>query len=305
MRDCFEPGSTQVFCWSDASRRGCVSSNARVVPSGSADRESSFEDRGNLAKESECVRLLPLKCVAPDDGSAVIIIITVIRSLLATVLCTLIVAIPASATRIRRLSLEEIRDRASAVLVVEVIDSSARLGEAGMVWTDYHVRVDEVLRGARRAGDVVRLSFAGGRAEGRNVGIDGVPQLLVGSHYLFFFDDVPMRPVPAIGWGQGIFRIELDGESERLVSVNREVLDIDGAGAIGRSKHRPRFSDARAPRMLPDPLVFNGDGSIARQERREISASIHAARGRNASLDEVRRFVRGDLAERREIRTER
>lgn len=239
------------------------------------------------------------------EGKPSIITLPVTRSILATVLCcTLIAPIPANATRVHRLSLEEIRDRASAVLIFEVIDSSARLGEAGMVWTDSFVRIDEVLRGAGRIGDVVTLSLAGGRAEGHNVGIDGVPQLLVGSHYLSFFDDVPLRPVPAIGWGQGIFRIEPDGESERLVSVNGEVLDIDGAGAIGRSKDSPRFSDARAPRMLPDPLVLNGDGSIPAQKHR-TSASKRTTSRRSASLEDVRRFVRGELSESRESRTDR
>ena len=123
-------------------------------------------------------------------------------------LSILIIALPARATQIRRMSLQEIRDRAPAVLVVDVVGASSRIGDAGMVWTDYAARVVEVLRGPHRSGDVVTLSFA--------AAIAGVPRLHVGLRYAIFLDDAPARPVPVIGWGQGIVPVAIGEELEEL-----------------------------------------------------------------------------------------
>ena len=203
------------------------------------------------------------------------------RVLLSIALCGLL-ALPASGTRVQRLSLTEIRDAASAVLVIEVVSSSPRLGEAGMVWTDYHVRVDEVIRGdSFKPGGIV-LPFAGGEADGQSVGIEGVPRLQTGARYVVFLDPVAKRPVPAIGWGQGLFRIESDGGDERLTSVDGESLRVDRSGALRRS------SSVEAHHRLADPLTFNGDGSVAVQ----VPQPLHRNESRPASLDDLRQFVR-------------
>lgn len=135
----------------------------------------------------------------------------------------LAIASPLHATRVRRLSRAEIAAQASAVIVVDVLASSARVGDANMVWTDYRVRVAEVVRGRQHAGEVLTLPFAGGRAGGLDVGFDGVPRLEIGRRYLLFLDDAPGRPVPAIGWTQGLFRRETKEGRSRWIS-----LDGDG-----------------------------------------------------------------------------
>lgn len=204
------------------------------------------------------------------------------RTLLAFVLCAL-VAIPISATRVQRLSLTAIRDSASGVFVIEVLGSSMRVGDARMVWTDYRVRIVDVLRGgALNTGDVIKLPFAGGEAEGLSVGIEGVPRLQTGARYVVFLDPVAKRPVPAIGWGQGLFRIESDGGDERLTSVDGESLRVDRSGALRRS------SSVEAHHRLADPLTFNGDGSVAVQ----VPQPLHRNESRPASLDDLRQFVR-------------
>lgn len=204
------------------------------------------------------------------------------RVLLSIALCGLL-ALPASGTRVQRLSLAEIRDAATAVLVIEVSSSSPRLGDGGMVWTDYRVRIDEVIRGAAfRPGGMIVLPFAGGEADGRNVGIEGVPRLQTGARYVVFLDPVAKRPVPAIGWGQGLFRIESDGGEERLTSVDGQSLRVDRSGALRRS------SSVEAHHRLADPLTFNGDGSVAVQ----VPQPLHRNESRPASLDDLRQFVR-------------
>lgn len=202
---------------------------------------------------------------------------------------------PVRATRVQRLSLTELRDRAAAVLVLDVIDVSARAGDAGMVWTDYRARVHETLGGTQIPGLILTLRFAGGRAEGRSVGIDGVPRLQPGSRYVIFLDATAGRPVPAVGWGQGLFLVETVRGAGRLASPDGTWLSVDEHGTIGRSKRmtsRP---------MLPDPAVRNGDGSVPDQEFRPTGE-----RGsRHASLDDLRRFVRHEIRERSNVRFDR
>ena len=182
--------------------------------------------------------------------------------------------LPAFATRIARLSLEEIRDAAAAVLVVDVLDSTPRVGDAGMVWNDYRVRVADVLRGTAAAGEIRTLSFAGAVA--------GVPRLERGAQYIIFLDDAAARPVPAIGWGQGIFRIAGD----RILSVDGEQLAIDRQERL----HSVRTADnpRERARRLADPILLGSDGSM-RTFRRPIAT---AEAQRPATLDDVRRFVR-------------
>ena len=180
-------------------------------------------------------------------------------------------ALPAAATRIARLSLEEIRDTAAAVIVVDIVDSAPRVGNAGMVWIDYRARVVEVLRGAAAAGEIRTLSLAGAVA--------GVPQLERGAHYIIFLDDAAARPVPAIGWGQGIFRLAGD----RIVSVDGEQLAVDRHGRLVRV----RTSDAHSQR-LSDPLVVDADGSV----RTLRTPVVRAVPQRPATLEDIRHFVR-------------
>ena len=144
------------------------------------------------------------------------------KRILAAVLAASI-ALPAAATRIRRMSLDEMRQAAVSVLIVDVIGSSTRLGDANMVWTDYRARIADVLRGPGAAGEEITLPFAGGRFGGFDAGIAGVPRLDIGSRYLIFLDDAPGRPVPAIGWSDGIFHMRAD----RVISLTEE-QQLDG-----------------------------------------------------------------------------
>jgi hypothetical protein len=212
------------------------------------------------------------------------------------VVCSVLLALTAGATRVRRLSLTEIRDGASSVLLVEVTGASTRVGQAKMVWTDYRVRVLEVLRGRQRAGDLVVLPFAGGRAGSVEAGIDGVPRLATGARYVIFADDAVARPVPAIGWGQGVFAVRADAGRQTLVSLASDRLELDSAGALMRARVPSVGAGAAgAPRRLGEPLAFNADGSPAPAgERKSAAAPANQA----ATLDDLRRFVRGSVVER-------
>ncbi len=190
-----------------------------------------------------------------------------------------LLALPAAATRIRHRPLEEIRDAATAIVLVDVIDSRTHIGRENMVWTDYRAHIVEVL-GGTTANPEITLSFAGGRAGTLDVGIEGVPRLRIGSRYVVFLDDAASRPVPAIGWGDGIFHVSAD----RIVSLNGEQLILDAHGAM--SRRLPAMQDRE---KLSAPRAFNADGTPALQpiSARASNRTEYPA----ATLNDLRIFV--------------
>lgn len=201
----------------------------------------------------------------------------------------------AEAARVRRLPLAEIRDRAVAVVLCEVIARSSRVDEDGrMVWTDYRLRVAESLRG-ELVGPEITLTFAGGVAGGLDIGIAGAPRLVAGKRYVIFIDDTDSVAVPAIGWGQGIYALESQAGSsdEILVSADGEALEIGGGGELVRRSIRPSGDERR---RLVVKRRYNGNGSVIRGPR---SASTSQVSGRRyATLRDLRLFLRAQVPER-------
>ncbi|HVT03221.1 MAG TPA: hypothetical protein VHL58_07555, partial [Thermoanaerobaculia bacterium] len=127
-----------------------------------------------------------------------------LRAVILFALTTIVCVFPAMATRVRRLSLDQVRDQAQSIVVVDVLNQSARVGEgAKMVWTDYQVRVRETLKGTD-TGALMTVSFAGGQAGGLDVGLSDVPSLEIGKRYVLFLQSGQLHPTPTVGWGQGL-----------------------------------------------------------------------------------------------------
>ena len=213
------------------------------------------------------------------------------RSVALSFLLILFFSPAAYATRLRRLSLAEIRERAAAILIIDVTDSSTRTGAAQMVWTDYAVRVAEVLRGPQCAGEALTLSFAGGRAGGLDVSIEGVAALDPGSRYVVFLEAPnDALPMPTVGWTQGVFHV-----TETLKSAAGEELHIDPLGQLVRTRSEQPTMSAGVASRLPEPIAVNADGSLALQHAPPASEAPFL--GRNATLADLRAFVRGAIVE--------
>ena len=68
------------------------------------------------------------------------------------------------ATRVERLSLSQLSERANSVILGRVLAISTHIGPEGkMVWTDYDIIVEETLAGTPKGG-ITRVSFAGGES---------------------------------------------------------------------------------------------------------------------------------------------
>lgn len=221
-------------------------------------------------------------------------------------------SLPAFATRVRRLSLQQVREQSESIVVGQVAGATTRAGETGkMVWTDYQVKVIETLSGEPRSG-VMTVSFAGGEAGGLNVGLADVPQLEAGRTYLFFLQKSEGKhyPMPTVGWGQGLFRLEtatIDGAKKNFfVSLDGEPLQMRD-GKLARGAHieiengsvvtaRQFSADAPEPTRMSSPTVLNGDGSAAPAPIQLRSTSPAQPQQRVfATLDQVRDFVHGKL----------
>lgn len=215
-------------------------------------------------------------------------------------------ALPAAAARVRRLSLDEIRDRAGVIVVGEVIGSSTRFGKADMVWTDYQVRVSETLKGDNQPA-VKTISFAGGKVGDYGVGIDGVPELEHGASYVFFLKADPgLMPMPSLGWGQGIYRVQdvdLNGaKKQTLISVDGEPLEVNAQGQLVRG-HSVQVVDgvvreasvANTNRIAPS-AVIRADGSLAPANPSVMTRAMAAPQHRFATLGQLRDFVAGKIA---------
>jgi hypothetical protein len=234
-----------------------------------------------------------------------------ISTVIALAALVAIASLPAFATRVRRLSLQDLRAQSQSVILGEVTGSSTRIGETGkMVWTDYQVKVLETLAGTDATGGTTTLSFAGGKAGGLDVGISDVPMLEQGKTYLFFLQksDNKHYPTPTVGWGQGLFHMEtatIDGAKKNIfISYEGQALQIrDGKLARGARVEvangnvvnaRQHDSEIPEPKRMGNPIILNADGTVAAAQiqRKSITATPQRT---FATLDQVRDFVHGKL----------
>ncbi len=222
----------------------------------------------------------------------------------------------AHATRIRRLTLTQTRDKADTVLLGTVNTATTRAGAGGkMVWTDYDIMVEETLLGAPGlvAGTGVTVSFAGGRHGALDVGILGVPQLETGQRYILFLLAKDHYPAATVGWGQGIFKmVEMHTGAERrtvLISHDRQPLELEASGALFRGSPivvsdpgwqalSIRREDFDTSPKASEPLVLDAAGKPLPQVFSPPQTSaVPVTDGEFADVSHLRRFLNGALQE--------
>lgn len=210
------------------------------------------------------------------------------------------IAASASATSMRRYSLEEVRDRAESVFVGRVVSSSVRPVMNGqLVATDYSIEVGEVLAGT--VGATTTVTYLGGKDSRYDVAIAGSPALETGRSYLFFRTKQPNNTT--VGWGQGLYRVEnvrVNGaEQTVLISGDGEMLRVSHGRLVRAESVLVRegalvkvAGDAHAgdPRDA-NGIAMNADGTPARRVA-PATATASEGPGSIATLDDVRLFVR-------------
>jgi hypothetical protein len=211
------------------------------------------------------------------------------------------IAATASATTMRRYTLEEVRDRADSVFVGRVVSSSVRPVMNGqLVATDYAIEVSEVLAGT--VGATTTVTYLGGKDAHYDVAIAGSPTLESGRTYLFFRTREPNNTT--VGWAQGLYRLETvkvdgavrtilisgDGEMLRMTHgklVRAETVAVREGALVKVAAESPNGGDPRDT----NGVALNADGTPARRVAPSTAVAAEAP-GSIATMDDVRLFVR-------------
>jgi len=210
-------------------------------------------------------------------------------------------SVPSNATRVRRLTLTEIREKADAVVVGVVTAVSTRTdSDRKMVWTDYEINVEETLLGAEKDKRIM-VSFAGGTDGDLSIGIVGIPRLQQGKRYVLCLFPQGTFASATVGWGQGIFFVvdtTIDSHSRTvLISYDHEPLEVDPTGKLLRGA-RVAVADG-ALRTLPtqrsdiemsprasEPVVYDAEGKqIPRAPVQREAPVARVTERRFATLD--------------------
>lgn len=128
---------------------------------------------------------------------------------LAVGLVSLTAVSSAEATTSEALSLPQLVDQATHVVLVTCVGARTSRDGRQRIVTDYDLSIEEVMKGAGRVGQVLTMRSLGGEMGDLGMRIEGEPHLALGQRYLVFLrtlgDRATLRPV---GMSQGVMTIE-------------------------------------------------------------------------------------------------
>lgn len=185
-----------------------------------------------------------------------------------------------------RLSVAEVRDHSADIIRGTVLDEQVRV-DGTMVWTDYTVEIDEVLRGTARE-ERMTISIGGGNAPERPMIVAGAPRLTVGETYVLFLAARGEKPllVPTVGWGEGVFHVVRGEDGETLISADGERLEVAG----GQLVTSPPAARGRR-RAAAQPIARNADGTEARRSPAAVRTAAASDSRRPATVADLRAMV--------------
>lgn len=132
-------------------------------------------------------------------------------------LLALVPAIPAWATLVPTMSVEEMIDGSEVVVHGKVWRTWSAWDDAHQnIWTHYEILVSDVLKGSVDGKFVV--SEPGGTVGELSMAIAGTPTYQVGEEVVVFAERTPIGFMRTCGWGQGQFAVLTpEGASEKVV----------------------------------------------------------------------------------------
>lgn len=147
------------------------------------------------------------------------------------------VAAPASATTLRRASLDELVAGNGTIVVGEVVGARSYWNAAkNFILTDVRFEVSDVLKGEPK-GKEITITIMGGRVGDKTTLIIGGPQLIPGNSYVLFLNEENLPGVQGAttvrDLVQGAFDLKIGREGLRAVSqANGHPLVPDNLGYI-------------------------------------------------------------------------
>jgi hypothetical protein len=135
------------------------------------------------------------------------------------------------AATLQQLSMDQMTDLATAVVRARVTGASAAISIASgtpTIYTHYQLQVSEVWKGSALS----EVAMPGGTVNGRHQEFPGVPELKIGSEYVFFLWKSPTTgTIQTLGLTQGIFEVSEQADGS-IVAHRRQSgeLMVDASG---------------------------------------------------------------------------
>ena len=145
---------------------------------------------------------------------------------------------------------------APVVIRGTVLSKSTRLDSRRLIVTDTKFRVDEVISGNFRRGELT-LTTLGGRLGNEELEVGHMPQFAVGKNYIVFADPNRETYDPVVGNESGVFQVAANGEvltyhGARVVGLSGDNLQIGAVMPEGDLAVTP------GPRNAGEPIVSGG-----------------------------------------------
>ena len=137
------------------------------------------------------------------------------------------VGIPARATILQRLTLDDMARKSTSIVRARVTGSS-EVGRGGDVFTVYEFETLETLKSGAAAGEV---AVPGGVGGGMRQVVAGAPILGLGREYVLFLWTSRSGLTQLMGMSQGLFSVERTTTGDRMASraaAGEQILDASG-----------------------------------------------------------------------------
>lgn len=174
----------------------------------------------------------------------------------------------------------ELLGRAEVVLVATVLDSVAREAAGRMVYTDHHLRIEEVLKGSSVAGSKITVTELGGFANGHGVAVPGSASYAAGTRVLAFLRQRDDGTWFTAYMGLGKYRfVERDGIEVLLRDAEGLEVDDHRAFAARPAVEFLQYLRSGAPATAAKPRLIEVNAPDGLEAATNAAASYTISAG--------------------------
>jgi hypothetical protein len=144
------------------------------------------------------------------------------RGAIGVALVAAALAVPAFATTVVKLNLEQLVQRADVIIQGQVQSVSSQWDEKRrLVFTSISIRVDETLKGERLSrGQSVLIRQVGGNVGAIQMSVAGLPRFTMGARALVFLKRQDATTFQVVGMNQGLYEIKEEFAVSRVTDVD-------------------------------------------------------------------------------------
>ncbi len=145
-------------------------------------------------------------------------------------MASLAMLLPARATTLLRLSMDDMIQQSTAIVRAKVTGSSSAF-RGQDIYTYYQLQILEAVKPGGQTSTQTEVAVPGGIAGGVRQVVAGAPTLTVGGEYVLFLWTSRSGLTQAIGLSQGLFSVAYDASGNASVSrpaAASTMLDING-----------------------------------------------------------------------------